>query len=164
MVLGRAVAVPGCYAPGQYAFYGASVKVGEGHYGYAEFPEPPEEEEALLCLLDHLIYVGRPGQFVGYRHSKELDTLNPFNLCSIDEDGDGFSSVLSEVSDQFFCFADIERELVIIAESFNFNVLSIVPWSHRVRPHLEYCVQFWSSHYQKDVEALDRNGLRGCYL
>eukprot|EP00061_Rhincodon_typus_P001877 g16020.t1 len=25
-----------------------------------------------------------------------------------------------------------------------------------VRPHSEYCVRFWSPHYQKNVEALER--------
>eukprot|EP00061_Rhincodon_typus_P016869 g45308.t1 len=80
----------------QYAFNGEPVEVGEGPYGHAKFPELPEEEEALLCLLDCRIYLGSPRQVISYCHTGELDALHSLNLSSIDVDGGVFSSFLSE--------------------------------------------------------------------
>ena len=48
--------------------------------------------------------------------------------------------------------------LAFIGQNIEFKNCQVMLQLYRtlVRPHLEYSVQFWSPHYQKDVEALER--------
>ena len=48
--------------------------------------------------------------------------------------------------------------LVFIGRGIEFKNWQVMLQLYRtlVRLHLEYSVQFWSPHYQKDVEALER--------
>ena len=56
-VVGGAVAIPGGDAAWQDALNCASLKVCEGLRGQDKFLQPPEVEEALLCLLHHAVCV-----------------------------------------------------------------------------------------------------------
>ena len=50
------------------------------------------------------------------------------------------------------------RMLGYIARSIEYKSKEVILtlYNTLVRPHLEYCVQFWGPHYKKDIEALEK--------
>ncbi|XP_059805558.1 uncharacterized protein LOC132380631 [Hypanus sabinus] len=52
----------------------------------------------------------------------------------------------------------VYRVLTFISQGKEFKQRDVMMQLYKtwVRPHLEYCIQFWSPHYRKDVEALER--------
>ena len=75
-VVDGAVAVPGANTARQDALIGASVNVCEGHRGQAKCNQPPQVEEALLCLLPCTVCVSGPFQIVRDDYAKELEAIH----------------------------------------------------------------------------------------
>ena len=50
------------------------------------------------------------------------------------------------------------RMLGYIARSIEYKSKEVILtlYNTLIRPHLEYCVQFWGPHYKKDIEALEK--------
>ncbi len=55
-----AVSKPGDYAAGQDALHSAGVDGSEDAGAHSKLPQPSQEEEALMCLLQHCICVSGP--------------------------------------------------------------------------------------------------------
>ncbi len=54
------VSKPGGDAAGQDALHSAGVECSEDAGAHSKLPQPSQEEEALMCLLQHCICVSRP--------------------------------------------------------------------------------------------------------
>ncbi len=93
-VASGAVSKPGGDAAGQDALHSAGVEGSEDAGAHSKLPQPSQEEEALMCLLQHCVCVSRPCEILGDVNAEELKAVYPIHRCLVDGDGCVFSANL----------------------------------------------------------------------
>ncbi len=101
-VASGAVSKPGGDAAGQDALHSAGVEGPEDSGARSKLPQPSQEEETLMCLLQHCICVSRPCEIRGDVNAEELKAAHPLHRCLVDGDGCVFSA------------DDVEGEVVLL--------------------------------------------------
>ncbi len=76
-VASGAVSKPGGDAAGQDALHSAGVEGSEDAGAHSKLPQPSQEEEALMCLLQHCVCVSRPCEILGDVNAEELKAVYP---------------------------------------------------------------------------------------
>ncbi len=109
-----AVSKPGGDTAGQDALHSAGVEGSEDSGARSKLPQPSQEEETLMCLLQHCICVSRPCEILGDVNAAELKAGHPLHRCLVDGDGCVFSA-LSPVIHTSSCLVDVEWEVVLLA-------------------------------------------------
>ncbi len=86
-VASGAVSKPGGDAAGQDALHSAGVEGSEDSGARSKLPQPSQEEETLMCLLQHCICVSRPCEILGDVNAEELKAAHPLHRYLVDGDG-----------------------------------------------------------------------------
>ncbi len=78
------VSKPGGDAAGQDALHSAGVEGSEDSGARSKLPQPSQEEEALMCRLQHYICVSRPCEILSDVNAEELKAAHPLHRCLVD--------------------------------------------------------------------------------
>ncbi len=111
-VASGAVSKPGGDAAGQDALHSAGVEGSEDAGARSKLPQPSQEEEALMCLLQHCICVSRPCEILGDVKPEELKDVNPLHRCLVD--GCVFSALSPVIHHQLLGLVDVKWEVVLL--------------------------------------------------
>ncbi len=114
-VASGAVSKPGGDAAGQDALHSAGVEGSEDAGAHSKLPQPSQEEEALMCLLQHCVCVSGPCEILGDMNAEELKAVYPLHRCLVDGDGCVFSALSPEIHHQLLGLVDVEWEVVLLA-------------------------------------------------
>ncbi len=79
-VASGAVSKPGGDTAGQDALHSAGVEGSEDSGARSKLPQPSQEEETLMCLLQHCICVSRPCEILGDVNAEKAVYLLHINL------------------------------------------------------------------------------------
>ncbi len=74
----------------------------------SKLPQPSQEEETLMCLLQHCICVSRPCEILGDVNAEELKAAHPLHRCLVDGDGCVFSALSPVIHHQLLGLVDVE--------------------------------------------------------
>ncbi len=83
-VASGAVSKPGGDTAGQDALHSAGVEGSEDAGAHSKLPQPSQEEEALMCRLQHYICVSRPCEILSDVNAEELKAAHPLHRCLVD--------------------------------------------------------------------------------
>ncbi len=99
-----AVSKPGGDAAGQDALHSAGVEGSEDARARSKLPQPFQEEEVLMCLLQHCVCVSRPCEILGDVNAEELKAVYPLHRCL----GCVFCALSPEIHHQLLGLVDVE--------------------------------------------------------
>ncbi len=107
-VASGAVSKPGGDAAGQDALHSAGVEGSEDAGARSKLPQQSQEEETVMCLLQHCIRVSRPCEILGDVNAEKLKAVYPLHRCLVDSDGCVFSALFPVIHHQLLGLVDVE--------------------------------------------------------
>ncbi len=107
-VASGAVSKPGGDAAGQDALHSAGEEGSEDSGARSKIHQPSQEEETMMCLLQHCICVSRPCDILGDVNAEELKAVYPLHRCLVNSDGCVFSALSPVIHHQLLGLVDVE--------------------------------------------------------
>ncbi len=120
-VASGAVSKPGRDAAGQDALHSAGVEGSEETGAHSKLPQPSQEEEALMCRLQHYICVSRPCEILSDVNAEELKAAHPLHRCLVDVE---WEVVLLTPFSQGTHFLSVGRLILVSDQAYHRCVIS----------------------------------------
>ena len=98
---------------------------------------------------------------IGYHNTHSNYSMDGFRLTEVNQEKDLGITISNDLKHGKHCSEVVKtaNKLVgFIGRAFEFKSEKVILtlYNALVRPHLEYCVQFWSPYYRKDIDKLER--------